>query len=198
LRGFLHIEEKKMKIGGSAVRAGMVVTYEEKLCLVVRHEIRTPGNLRSFNQVELKDIKSGTKKNVRLRADEMLEREHLDQRKFQFLFAEGEVLTFMDSDTFEQIELPADSLGDRRAFLQDGMEVMIELHEGKPLSVDLPESVVCEITETEPVVKGQTASSSYKPATLDNGVRVMVPPFIGAGEKIVVNTAELTYIERAK
>jgi elongation factor P len=187
-----------MKIGGSAVRAGMVVTYEDKLCLVVRHEIRTPGNLRSFNQVELKDIKSGTKKNIRLRADEMLERAHLDQRKFQYLFGDDNVLTFMDMESFEQIELSADTLGDRLAFLQDGMEVMIELHEGKPLSVDLPETVICEITETEPVVKGQTASSSYKPATLDNGVRVMVPPFISTGEKIVVNTSELTYIERAK
>lgn len=187
-----------MKIGGSAVRAGMVVEYEQKLCLVVRHEIRTPGNLRSFNQVELKDIKSGTKKNVRLRADEMLERAQLDQKNFQYLFGDGVTLTFMDTESFEQIELPADSLGDRLAFLQDGMNVTIELHEGNPLSVDLPEQVVCLIAEADPVVKGQTASSSYKPATLDNGLRVMVPPFLGAGEKIVVNTAELTYVERAK
>lgn len=187
-----------MKIGGSAVRAGMVVEYESKLCLVVRHEIRTPGNLRSFNQVELKDILSGTKKNVRLRADEMLERAHLDQKQFQFLYGDGETLTFMDTDSYEQIELSADALGDRLPFLQDGTMVVIELHEGKPLSVELPETAVCEIAETEPVVKGQTASSSYKPATLDNGVRVMVPPFISAGEKIVVNTAELTYVERAK
>lgn len=187
-----------MKIGGSAVRAGMVVEYEDKLCLVVRHEIRTPGNLRSFNQVELKDVKSGTKKNVRLRADEMLERAHLDQKTFQFLYGDGETLTFMDTSSYEQIELPADALGDRLPFLQDGMQVAIEMHEGTPLSVDLPESAICMIAETEPVVKGQTASSSYKPATLENGVRVMVPPFIGAGEKIVVNTAELTYVERAK
>lgn len=187
-----------MKIGGSAVRAGMVVEYEQKLCLVVRHEIRTPGNLRSFNQVELKDIMSGTKKNVRLRADEMLERAQLDQKTFQYLYGDGETLTFMDAVNFEQIELPADALGDRLPFLQDGMNVVIELHEGKPLSVDLPETAICEIAETEPVVKGQTASSSYKPATLENGVRVMVPPFLSAGEKIVVNTAELTYVERAK
>lgn len=187
-----------MKIGGSAVRAGMVVEYEQKLCLVVRHEIRTPGNLRSFNQVELKDVKSGTKKNVRLRADEMLERAHLDQKTYQYLFGDGEVLTFMDTTTYEQIELAADSLGDRLAFLQDGMQVSIELYDGTPLSVDLPEQVICTIAEADPVVKGQTASSSYKPATLDNGVRVMVPPFLGAGERIVVNTAELTYVERAK
>lgn len=187
-----------MKVNGSAVRAGMVVTYESKLWLVVKHEIRTPGNLRSFNQVEMRDIKSGTKTNTRLRADEMLERAYLDQRDFQFLYAEGDSLIFMDSETYDQISIDAELLGDRRAFLQDGMTVQVELHEGKPLGVVLPPTVVLEITEADPVVKGQTASSSYKPAQLENGLRVMVPPFITTGEKIVVNTEELTYVERAK
>ncbi len=187
-----------MKINGSAVRSGMVVTYENKLWLVVKHEIRTPGNLRSFNQVELRDIKTGTKNNTRLRADEMLTREHLEQRDFQFLFVDGEHLTFMDNETFDQINIDAELLGDRRAFLQDGMTVKVELHEGKPLGVAFPETVILEITETEPVVKGQTASSSYKPATMENGLRVMVPPFITTGEKIVVSTEEISYVERAK
>jgi elongation factor P len=187
-----------MKINGSAVRMGMVVEYENKLWLVVKHEIRTPGNLRSFNQVEMRDIKSGTKTNTRLRADEMLERATLEQRDYQFLYAEGDDLIFMDQEHFEQITIPTDLLGDRRAFLQDGMVVKVETHEGRPLGVALPETVVLEITETEPVVKGQTASSSYKPAMLENGLRVMVPPFITSGEKIVVNTEELTYVERAK
>ena len=187
-----------MKINGSAVRSGMVVTYENKLWLVVKHEIRTPGNLRSFNQVELRDIKTGTKNNTRLRADEMLTREHLEQRDFQFLYPEGENLVFMDNETFDQIHIDSELLGDRRAFLQDGMTVKVELHEGKPLGVAFPDTVVLEITETEPVVKGQTASSSYKPATLENGLRVMVPPFITTGEKIVVSTEEISYVERAK
>jgi len=187
-----------MKIAGSAVRTGMVVEYEKKLWLVIKHEIRTPGNLRSFNQVEFRDLKSGTKTNLRLRADEMLERAHLDQRDFQFLYQEGEHLVFMDNETYDQIHIDSELLGDRRAFLQDGMTVKVELHEGKPIGVALPDTVVLEITETEPVVKGQTASSSYKPATLENGLRVMVPPFITAGEKIVVNTDEMTYMERAK
>lgn len=187
-----------MKINGSAVRSGMVVTYENKLWLVVKHEIRTPGNLRSFNQVELRDIKTGTKNNTRLRADEMLTREHLEQRDFQFLFVDGEHLTFMDNENFEQINIDAELLGDRRAFLQDGMTVKVELHEGKPLGVAFPDTVILQIAETEPVVKGQTASSSYKPATMENGLRVMVPPFIGAGEKIVVSTEEISYVERAK
>jgi len=180
------------------VRTGMVVEYEKKLWLVIKHEIRTPGNLRSFNQVEFRDLKSGTKTNLRLRADEMLERAHLDQRDFQFLYQEGEHLVFMDNETYDQIHIDSELLGDRRAFLQDGMTVKVELHEGKPIGVALPDTVVLEITETEPVVKGQTASSSYKPATLENGLRVMVPPFITAGEKIVVNTDEMTYMERAK
>lgn len=187
-----------MKINGSAVRTGMVVTYENKLWLVIKHEIRTPGNLRSFNQVEMRDIKSGTKTNTRLRADEMLERETLEQRDFQFLYADGDDLTFMDQETFDQINIPTELLGDRRAFLQDGMVVKVELHEGRPLGVALPETVVLEIVEADPVVKGQTASSSYKPAKLENGLRVLVPPFITTGEKIVVNTGELTYVERAK
>lgn len=187
-----------MKINGSAVRTGMVVEYENKLWLVIKHEIRTPGNLRSFNQVEMRDIKSGTKTNTRLRADEMLERATLEQRDYQFLYPEGDDLIFMDQEHFEQITIPSELLGDRRAFLQDGMVVKVETHEGRPLGVALPESVVLEITETEPVVKGQTASSSYKPATLENGLRVLVPPFITAGEKIVVNTEEITYVERAK
>lgn len=180
------------------MRTGMVVEYEKKLWLVIKHEIRTPGNLRSFNQVEFRDLKSGTKTNLRLRADEMLERAHLDQRDFQFLYQEGEHLVFMDNETYDQIHIDSELLGDRRAFLQDGMTVKVELHEGKPIGVALPDTVVLEITETEPVVKGQTASSSYKPATLENGLRVMVPPFITAGEKIVVNTDEMSYMERAK
>lgn len=187
-----------MKIAGSAVRTGMVVEYEKKLWLVIKHEIRTPGNLRSFNQVEFRDLKSGTKTNLRLRADEMLERAHLDQRDFQFLYADGESLVFMDNESYEQSNIDAELLGDRRAFLQDGMTVKVELHEGKPIGVALPETVILEIVEADPVVKGQTASSSYKPAQLENGLRVMVPPFITTGEKIVVNTEELTYVERAK
>lgn len=187
-----------MRIDGSSVRAGMVVEYENKLWMVVNHEIRTPGNLRSFNQVEFKDIKTGTKKNLRLRPDEGVERVSLDQRDFQYLYREGDDLVFMDQENYEQIHMKADFLGDRVAFMQDGMVVQVELHEGNPIGVKLPDTVILEIVEADPVVKGQTASSSYKPAKLENGVRVMVPPFITTGEKIVVNTNELTYVERAK
>ena len=187
-----------MRIDGGAVRAGMVLEFENKLWVVTSHEIRTPGNLRSFNQVEMKDLKSGNKRGLRLRPDEGMERVTLDQRKFQYLFRDGDTLTFMDEENYEQITMQVDFLGDRAAFLQDGMVVQVELHEGNPIGVKLPEQVTLEIVEADPVVKGQTASSSYKPAKLENGVRVMVPPFIGTGDKIVVNTTDLTYVERAK
>ena len=185
-----------MRVDGGAVRAGMVLEFEGKLWVVTSHEIRTPGNLRSFNQVEMKDLKSGNKRGLRLRPDEGMERVTLDQRKFQYLFRDGDTLTFMDEENYEQITMQADFLGERVAFLQDGMVVQVELHEANPIGVKLPEQVTLEIVEADPVVKGQTASSSYKPAKLENGVRVMVPPFIGTGDKIVVNTTDLTYVTR--
>lgn len=187
-----------MKIDGSAVRMGMVIEWQNKLWLVVKHEIRTPGNLRSFNQVELKDIKTGTKNNPRFASDEKIERVSLDSKKCQFLFADGDLLTFMDNENYEQISLVKDLVGPGLPFLQDGMMVDIETYEGTPLSIALPQRVAMKIVEADPVVKGQTAASSYKPAILENGVRVMVPPFIPAGETIVVDTSTLEYVERAK
>lgn len=187
-----------MKINGSDVRTGMVVEYEGKLRVVVKHEIRTPGNLRSFNQVEFKDVQSGTKQNVRLSSDEKIERVTLDQSPYNFLYADDDQLHFMNNDSYEQLTLPKDLLGESVAFLQDGMTVNIESHEGKAISVQLPSKVTMEIVEADPVIKGQTATTSYKPAILENGVRVMVPPFIGAGERIVVDTMSLEYVERAK
>ncbi len=187
-----------MKIDGGAVRMGMVIEWQDKLWLVVKHEIRTPGNLRSFNQVELKDLKTGNKNNPRFASDEKIERATLDSRRCNFLFADGEELTFMDNESYEQFGLPASLVGDALPFLQDGMTVDIETYEGKPISIALPTRVTMKIVEADPVVKGQTASSSYKPAILENGVRIMVPPFIPAGETIVVDTSTLEYIERAK
>jgi elongation factor P len=187
-----------MKVDGSAVRSGMVIEYENKLWLVVKHEIRTPGNLRAFNQVELKDVKTGTKNNIRLNSGANVERVQIDSRRAQFLYADGNDLTFMDNETFDQFNLDAALIGDARPFLQDNMNVDIEMYENTPLSVKLPGTAICEIVDTEAVVKGQTASSSYKPATLDNGARVMVPPYITTGEKIVVKIEDLTFMERAK
>ncbi len=187
-----------MRIDGSAVRTGMVIEYNGKLCIVIKHEIRTPGNLRAFNQIDMKDVMTGNKLNARLSSGESIERVQLDEKMYQYLYADGDTLTFMDNENYEQISMNKEFIGDRVAFLQDNMNVSMQTYEGKPISITLPEKVVCEIVETEPTVKGQTASSSYKPAKLDNGLRIMVPPFIETGTKVVVNTTELAYVERAK
>ena len=187
-----------MKINGNAIRPGNIIEHKGRLMRAVKLQQVKPGKGGAFAQIELKDIRDGTKMNERFRADESVERVRLDQVDYQFLFADGDMLTFMHLETFEQIELNADLVGEPLPFLQENMEVTIELYEEEPISISLPESVVLEVTEADAVVKGQTASSSYKPAVLENGVKVMVPPHIEAGTKIVVNTAEGTYMERAK
>ena len=187
-----------MKINGNAIRPGNIIEHKGRLMRAVKLQQVKPGKGGAFAQIELKDIRDGTKMNERFRAHESVERVRLDQVDYQFLFADGDMLTFMHLETFEQIELNADLVGEPLPFLQENMEVTIELYEEEPISISLPESVVLEVTEADAVVKGQTASSSYKPAMLENGVKVMVPPHIEAGTKIVVNTAEGTYMERAK
>lgn len=187
-----------MKIDGSAIRQGMVLEYKDRLVLVTNIKIGTPGNLRAFNQVEMKDVKTGTKTNYRFGSDEKVERVQLEQHEYQYLYPEGDMLVFMNNENYEQIHMNKELVGEAIAFLQENMNVMIESYEGEPLSVALPETVTMEIVETEPVVRGQTAASSYKPAKLSNGVRVMVPPFIESGTKVVVRTTDSTYLERAK
>ena len=146
----------------------------------------------------MKAVEEGTKTNERFRTEDTVEKLMVEEKDCQFLFEDATGLTFMDAETFEQFNMPADILGDSRPFMTDGMTVVISFIDGKPISVELPLQVVCEVVETEPVIKGQTVSSSYKPAVLDNGVRTTVPPFIGVGDKIVVGTAEANYVERAK
>jgi elongation factor P len=187
-----------MKISGNEIRQGNVIEYQGKLWRVVKRENVQMGNWRSYLQIELKDIKAGTKLNERFRSSDMVERATLEEKDYQFLYKEGDQYTFMDTETFEQITLSQEAIGDGAVYLKDGMMVTIQSHEGTPLSVALPDTVVMEIVEADPVVKGQTASSSYKPAKLENGVRIMVPPHIGAGTRVVVNTADNTYVERAK
>ena len=186
-----------MKINGNEIRPGNVIQHKDGLWVAVKTHAVKPGKGGAFNQVELKHIVEGTKLNERFRASETVERVRLEQKDYQFLYAEGDMLVFMDMTTYDQIELAKEFVGDRGAFLQDGMQVTVESHEGKPLGISLPDQVTLEVTEAEPVVKGQTAASSYKPAIMENGVRVMVPPFVSTGEKIIVDTNELTYVKRA-
>ena len=185
------------KINGNEIRPGNTLEHEGGLWAAVKVDHVKPGKGGAFAQVELKNLRDGRKLNERFRSADKVERVRLDQKDQQFLFEDGNMLTFMDSETYEQIALPADILGDRRPFLQDGMTVKIEYYGEEALNVSLPQKVVCKVVETEPVVKGQTAANSFKPAILDNGVRVMIPPFVGQDEDIVVNTETFEYAERA-
>jgi elongation factor P len=187
-----------MKISGNEIRPGNVIQHKGALWVAVKTQHVKPGKGPAYAQVELKNAIDGTKLNERFRSSETVERVRLEQKDYQFLYADGDMLTFMDLDTYDQMALPRDFLEERAAFLQDGMKVTIESHEGKPIGITLPDQVTLEVVEAEPVVKGQTAASSYKPAKLENGVRVMVPPFIGVGERVVVDTNELSYVRRAE
>jgi elongation factor P len=187
-----------MRINGNAIRPGNLIEHKGRLMRAVKVQAVKPGKGGAFAQVELKDVRDGTKMNERFRADEQVERVRLDQKEMQFLFADGEMLTFMDNENFEQVTVNADLVGEPLPFLAEGMSCEVEFYEEEPISVSLPEQVTLEITEAEPVVKGQTASSSYKPAVLENGVKIMVPPHIESGTRVVVTTADGGYVERAK
>ncbi|MEL6420966.1 MAG: elongation factor P [Pseudomonadota bacterium] len=186
-----------MKINGNEIRPGNVIQHKGGLWVAVKTNHVKPGKGPAYAQVELKHVTEGTKLNERFRASENVERVRLEQNEYQYLYEEGDLLVFMHQENYEQISIAKDMIGERAAFLQDGMTVTVESFEEMPIGVALPDQVTLEIAETEAVVKGQTASSSYKPARLENGARVMVPPFITAGERIVVDTNEITYLRRA-
>ena len=186
-----------MKISGVDIRPGNILEYEKGIWKVAKTQHTQPGKGGAFMQVEMKNLIDGRKTNVRFRSADTVERVRLDTKDFQYLYQDGDALVFMDKDTYDQINLPADLIGDAAAFLQDGMEVTLEMYDERPISVALPEQVEATIVEADAVVKGQTASSSFKPALLDNGVRVMVPPHIASGTRIVVDVYERTYVGKA-
>ncbi|MDF3073705.1 MAG: elongation factor [Alphaproteobacteria bacterium] len=188
-----------MKVPVNTIRVGNVIEYKNKLWVASKVQHINPGKGGAFVQLEAKSLLDGNKLQERFRTAETIEKVHIDEHECTFLFHDAGGYTFMDKETFEQIVVSDDFLeGDQGKFLQDGMEVLVSLYEGKPVGVELPQTVTLAITEADAVVKGQTASSSYKPAILENGVRVMVPPHVGTGTRIVVNVADATYIERAK
>ena len=186
------------KINAIDLRPGNVLEHDNKLWLVLKRDIVQPGKGGAFTQIEIRDLRSGNKATERFRTQETVERVRLDEKEMQFLYMEGDQATFMDNDSFEQVSVPRELIGDPADFLQDGMVCEVMLYEGTPLSVEMPPSVVLEVVEADPVVRGQTASSSYKPGRLENGRRVMIPPHIEAGTRIVVSTADGSYVERAK
>jgi len=185
------------KINGNEIRPGMVVNHQDRLWVAVKVDHVKPGKGGAYAQVELKGILGGTKLNERFRSAETVETVELEFRDFTYLYEQGDSLVFMDQASYEQVELAKDFVGERAAFLQDGMKITLEMHEDTPLGIRFPANVVLEVSEVDPVQKGQSVSSQFKPAVLANGIRVMVPPFIAAGERIVVDTAEATYMRRA-
>jgi elongation factor P len=185
------------KINGNEIRPGYIIEHDGGLWIAVKTDHVKPGKGGAFAQVELKNLRDGRKLNERFRSEDRVETVKLDRKDQQFLYETDGRLVFMDAETYEQIELDADLLGDRRPFLQDGMTASIEYYGDEALSVSLPQMVRCKVVDTEPVIKGQTASKSFKPAILDNGVRVMVPPFVNNDEDIIVNTELFEYSERA-
>ncbi len=173
-----------------------MIEHKDRIWRVVKYQAASTGKSGAYAQCELKDVVSGTKLNERFRASESVEKVRLEQRPATFLYQEGEQFIFMDSESYEQTPIEAEMLGDQSAYLTDGMEVQIETYEDKPMSVALPSQIEADVVETAPAMKGATATSSYKPATLDNGVKIMVPDFIKDGDRIAVDTAESTYLKR--
>lgn len=188
-----------MKIDGNQVRPGNVLSMNGALWVVTKTQHTQPGKGGAYMQVELKSLKEGSKRNERFRSDEKVERIFLEETPYQFLYAEGaDRFVLMNQKTYEQITLGAEMFSAPISFLTEGMEVMVSFHEGEPITAELPHNVVLEVIEADPVVKGQTASASYKPAVLSNGEKVMVPAHITAGIKIIVDTRDGSYVERYK
>lgn len=187
-----------MKLNGNAIRPGNVIEHNKRLWVAVKISHVKPGKGGAFAQVELRDIRDGTKLNERFRSSETVERVILTESTSTYLYPEGDNLFFMDTESFEQVAVPITMVGEQAEYLQDGMTVTVNSYEGEPISIQLPATVVVEVLEADAVVKGQTASSSYKPAIVDGGIKVMVPPHIEAGTRIVVKPEDGTYVERAK
>ena len=187
-----------MKVAASTLRKGSVLDIDGKLYVVLNAENIHPGKGTPVTQLDMRRIADGVKVSERYRTTEQVERAFVDDRPYNFLYTDGDGYHFMNPETYDQVAVPADMVGDAAAYLQDGMTVNLSLHEGIAIAIELPTRATFEIAETEPVVKGQTASGSYKPATLSNGVRTMVPTYLTAGVRVVVMTADGSYVERAK
>ncbi len=186
------------KINGNEISPGTLIGFDGGLWIAVKTQKVKPGKGGADNQVELKNVLNGTKLNQRFRSDEAVEEIHLEKKDFQFLFASGDMLTFMDMQTYDQIEIASDFVGEQAVFLQDGMKTLVQMYEGRPIGIKLPVQVTLLVTEADAVMKGGTAAPSYKNAVLENGVKLLVPPFVNAGEKIVVATEDGTYVRRAE
>jgi elongation factor P len=185
-------------INATQLRAGMIVNFENELCRVISVEHQTPGNLPARIVTKMKRLKDGVNRENRFGSSEKVDKINLEQHKMEFLYQDGDRFILMDNETYEQIELSGEFLGDNAALLQANMQVEVEFHEETPLSITLPSNAVFSIVETEPILKNANATGSYKPAKLENGITVAVPPYIEVGEKVRINTTDRTFIERVK
>jgi len=187
-----------MKILGNEIKPGMIIEHKNDLWSVLKAQHVKPGKGGAFNQVELKGIKKGTKLNERFRSSDTVERAILDDKKFNFLYEDEKDCHFMDQANFEQIQIKKSLLGEKNKLLKENIEVIVQFYEEEALSVELPTSIELKIESTDAAIKGQTASSSYKPATLENGIKIMVPPFINSEDKILLDSRTLEYIKKIK
>jgi elongation factor P len=187
-----------VKVIASSLRKGNVLDMDGRLYVVLTAQNIHPGKGTPVTQIDMRRISDGVKVSERYRTTEQVERAFVEDRQYTFLYGDGEGYHFMNPETYEQVAVPKDIVGDQAAYLQEGMAVMLSVHNGVPIAIELPARVVLEITETEPAMKGQTASSSYKPAILSNGARTLVPPHITAGTRVVIMTEDGSYVERAK
>ena len=187
-----------VKVITSSVRKGNVLDLDGKLCVVMKAENIHPGKGTPVTHLDMRRISDGVKITERYRTTDQVERAYLEDKNFNYLYEDDMAFHFMEPETFEQIAVPKDIVGDNSIYLQENMTISLSLHEGVPIAIELPQRVTFEIVEADPVVKGQTASSSYKPAVLSNGQRVMVPPHISAGTRVVIMTEDGSYVERAK
>jgi elongation factor P len=187
-----------VKVIASSLRKGNIVEIDGKLGVIVATENIHPGKGTPVTQMDVRRIADGVKISLRFKTTEQVERAFVEDRKHQYMYQDGDGFHFMNMESYDQVTLQADIIGDQAAYLQPEMEVTISMHDSAPVAIELPPKAVLEVVETEPTVKGQTASSSYKPAKLSNGVRTMVPPFVTTGTRIVVQTADGSYVERAK
>lgn len=180
------------------LRNGMVILFNGDLCKVMEFRHHTPGNLRAMVQAKLRNLRTGNQFEHRFRSNDDIEQAYIDTQEMEYLYSDGHAFHFMNTANFEQIAVSEEELGESAKWLTEGMKIQVQMHEGRPIGIDLPKTVVCRIAETEPNIKGGTASSSNKPATLENGVTIMVPPFIESGIEVVVDPSDARYIERAK
>ena len=185
-----------MKITANEIKTGMIIEHKNDYWSVLKTQHVKPGKGGAFNQVELKSVIKGTKLNERFRSSETVEEAEVNEKKFNFLYLDDEKCFFMDNQTFEQVELKKDIIGEQYKLLKENLPVTISFMEDRPISIELPNNIECKIETTDAAIKNQTASSSYKPAVLDCGIKINVPPFIESGEKIIIDTRTLEYVKR--